>query len=107
MNGDPPHLVRFLQSHVLPGLAAVGGFVDAIAVRHRVARIAFPSAHPDDIAIRRSDADVANGDRRLLVELVLEADAVIDSLHEAAGRGRYPVGTRICLEDRDGGDAPA
>src|SRR5262249_31491944 len=94
-------------AHVLPGLAAVGGLVDAVAVGDAVARVVLAGAHPDDVPVRRRDGHGADGDGALVVELVLEGGAVIAGLEEAAGGGGDPVGTRVGVEDADGGDAAA
>src|SRR5690606_21524899 len=90
-----------------PGLAAVGGLVDAVAVRDGVARVRLAGADPDDVAVGGGDADGADGDGVLLVELVLEGDAVVDGLEQAAGGGGDEVGARVGLEAGDGGAAPA
>src|SRR5262249_32402607 len=45
---DLADLERLLESHVLPGLAAVGGLVHAVAVGDRVARVVLAGADPDD-----------------------------------------------------------
>src|SRR4051812_16796163 len=42
-------LIGLLQAHVLPGLATVGRFIDAVAVRDAVARVRLTGADPDDI----------------------------------------------------------
>ena len=78
MNDYAADLKRLHQTHVLPGLAAVGGFVDAVSTGHRVARIILPRPHPNDIRIGRRRANIADGDGRLTVELVLERDPVVD-----------------------------
>ena len=57
-------VVRLGQSHVDEGLAAVGGFVDAVAPRHAVAHAVFTGAHPDDLGVGLEDGDVPDrGDR--------------------------------------------
>src|SRR5258706_1988830 len=48
MDGDTADLERLLQPHVLPGFAAIGRFVDAIAPGDRVSRIVLAVADPDD-----------------------------------------------------------
>ncbi len=107
MNDDLADLERLLEAHVAPGLAAVGGLVDAVAVGNRVARVVLAGADPDDIAVRRRHAHVADGHRGLVVELVLEGGAVVDGLQQAArGRGD-PVSGGVGLEDGQGDDAAA
>src|SRR5438876_2178445 len=95
MNDDFADLEGLLEAHVLPGLAAVGTLVDAVAVRNRVARVILARTDPDDVFVRGGDADVADGDGRLAVELVLEGVTVIDRLQETAGRGGDPVSGRV------------
>ena len=50
----------------------------------------------------RRHRDVADGDGRFVVELVLEGGAVVDGLEQAAGGGGDLVGGGIGLEDGDG-----
>ncbi len=107
MNDDFADLESFFQAHVFPGLAAVGRFVHAVAVRGRVARVALAGADPDDVFIRRRDAYVADRHGGLAVELVLEGDAVVDGLEQPAGSGGHPVRRRVGLVDGKGGDASA
>ena len=52
MDDDLADLERLLQAHVLPGLAAVGGLVDAVAVGDGVARVVLAGADPDDVPDR-------------------------------------------------------
>src|SRR5438128_2526117 len=49
MNDNSSDLKRLLETHVLPGLAAIGRFVDTVAVGHRVPRIVLPRPHPDNV----------------------------------------------------------
>src|SRR5205823_3727153 len=69
VDDDAADLVRLLESHVLPGLAAVGRLVNAVAVGDRVARIGFAGADPDDIPVGRGDAHVTDGNGGLVIEL--------------------------------------
>ena len=59
------------------------------------------------LRIGRRDADVADGDGGLVVELVLEGDAVVDGLEQTAGGGGDPVGAGVGLEDGKADDAAA
>src|SRR5262249_38546954 len=77
----------------------------AVAVGHRVARVGLAGADPDDVAVGRGDADVADGDGGLVVELVLEGHAVVGGLEQAAGGGGDPVGAGVGLVHGQGGDA--
>ena len=107
MNQNPADLVRLLQSHVLPGAAAVGRLVNAVAIRNGVSRAVFPGSDPNDIAIGRSDADVADGYRGFMIELVLKRDAVIFGLQQTTRRRRQPEEAGILLEHRNGDGAAA
>src|SRR5262249_1484328 len=80
VNGEFADLESLLQPHVLPGLAAVGGLVDAVAVGDGVARVVLAGADPDDVPVRRRHGHVAYGYGGLAVELVLEGDAVVGRL---------------------------
>src|SRR5262249_49328211 len=57
---DPAGLKGLLQPHVGPGLAAVGRFVDPVAVRNRVARVVLAGAHPNDVPVRGRHAHAAD-----------------------------------------------
>ena len=105
MNLDTADLEGLVKAHVLPGLAAVGRLVHAVAVGHGVARVVLAGADPDDVAIRRRHADVADGHGRFMIELMLEGDAVIHGLDQSAGGRGDPVSCRIRLEHGDGRDA--
>src|SRR5262249_31273193 len=91
MNGDTTDLKTLLESHVLPGLAAVRGLVDAIAIRHRVARVVLSCSHPDDFRVGLGHGNVANRDSVFPVELMLEGHAVVGRLEQPARRRRDPV----------------
>src|SRR5258708_7001614 len=56
------------QSNVLPGLAAVEGFVDSIAVRNVAAYAGFARADVDGVAIGIGNGQAANGSASLFVE---------------------------------------
>src|SRR5205823_4622652 len=77
------------------------------AVGDGVARVGLAGADVDDVLVGGGDADGADGDGPLVVELVLEGAAVVDGLDEAAGGAGDPVGGGVGLEDADGGDAAA
>src|SRR5262249_19890330 len=104
---DPADLVGLVQGHVLAGLAAVAGLVDAVAVADTVARVVLAGADPDDVLVGGGDGHVADGDGGLLVEAVLEGDAVVDGPQQAAGGGGDEPAARVGLGDGDGGDAAA
>src|SRR5262249_15660239 len=77
VDGDVAGLEGLRDAHVLRGLAAVGGLVDAVAVGDGVARVVLARPHPDDVAVGRGDGHGADGDGGLVVELVLEGGAVV------------------------------
>src|SRR6266508_901841 len=76
----------FLQSDVGPVLAAVRGFVDAVANRDAVARPRLARANPDHFGVLRINRDRADGLDRLFVEDRLECRAAVDRLPHAAAR---------------------
>ena len=96
------------QADVRPGVATVGGLVDAVADRHGVARPRFARAHPHDLRIGRVDRDRADRLHRLLVEHRLERRAAVGRLPDAAARGA-DVQQRLAVDvaASDGGDAAA
>src|SRR5207248_9515053 len=74
------------HAHVLPGLAAVGGLVDAVADRDGVARPGFAGAHPDGARIARVDGDGSDRLHGLLVEDGFEGRPTVVRLPHAAAR---------------------
>ena len=79
-----------LQPDVRPGLAGVGGLVDAVAPAHALAVRALTGADPDDVGVRLEDRDVADRVHRLALEHRLPGDAVVARAEDAAG-GRRDV----------------
>ena len=65
---DASDVHRLVQSHVLPRVAAVGRFVNAVAPRRALAIVRFAAADPDDRWIRWRDGDVADRGDRLVIE---------------------------------------
>ena len=84
---DPVHALGCREAHVLPGLAAVAGAIDAVPDGRGVARPALAGADPDDLRIGRVERDRADGLDGLLVEDGLERRAAVERLPDAA-RGR-------------------
>src|SRR5262249_7613320 len=107
VNGDAADLESLFEAHVLPGLAAVGGLVDAVAVGDAVARVVLAGADPDDVGVGRGDGDVADGAGGFPVDVVLEGDAVVGGLEQAAAAGGDVVDGGVGLVDGEGGDAAA
>src|SRR4029453_2291556 len=69
-----------LQSHVVPGVAAIGRLVDAVADRPRIARPGFARADPDRLRVVRIERDRADRLHRLLVEYRLERRPAVERL---------------------------
>src|SRR5262249_50092737 len=100
MDDDLADLESVLEPHVRPRLTAVGGFGNAGAVRKGVAWIVLTRAHPDDLRVGRSDADIADGDCILVIELMLKSDAVVFRLEQAARCRGHPVNAGILFINR-------
>ena len=87
-------MLGVFQADIGPVLAAVGGFVNAVADRNAIAHPGFAGANPDDFRVRRIDGDRADRLHRLAVENRLEGRAAIHRLpYAAAGRAdkdRHP-----------------
>ena len=96
---DAPGLV---EPHVRPGLAGVGGFVDAVAHHIDIAdRPGFAGARPDDVGIGRSDSQRANGRHGSLSKMGVQSlPPSVDFQIAARSRARI-VGARIARHTRD------
>jgi hypothetical protein len=77
MDEDLADLEGAIEPHVGPGFAAVGRLVHAVAIRGAIAGVGFPGADPNDIGIGLADRDIADGNGRLVIELVGEGGAVV------------------------------
>ena len=84
IDGQRGNLLAIAQAEMRPGLARVGGFVNAVANGEIGAMQAFAAADIDDIGIGRSDGDGANGLRGLIVEDRIPGAAVVVGLPHAA-----------------------
>ena len=74
------------EADVLPGLARVGGLVDAVAeVRAALAGV-LARADPDDVRILRIDDDAAEREGSLIVEDRRERDAAVGGFPQPAER---------------------
>ena len=107
MNGECPGLKRLLQPHVLPGLAAVSRFVNAVAPGNAVAGIGFSSPDPDDVRIALRDLHVTDRNRGLIVELVFEVNSVIGGLQQTARCRCRPPDARVFFINGNRGNATA
>src|SRR5579871_5680467 len=101
MDLDAARLEGLLEPHVLPGLAPIGRFVHAVAIRNGVARIVFARSDPDNVSIGGRYANVADGDGVFAIKLVLKGDAIVHCLEQPARSGCDPVRTGIRFEDRE------
>ena len=107
MDDDAADAAGFGEAHVLPGLAGVGGLVDAVA--HDVARTDHPrlaGAGPHDVRIGRRERQRANRLHRLVVEHRLERRAAVGGFPDAARGGAEVVRRRIAGNADRGRDAP-
>ena len=107
MNENLPDLERFLQPHIRPGFAAVDALVHAVAVRNRVARVGLACAQPDEVRVRLAHGDIADRDRRLRIELMVERGAVVHGLEQPARSRCNVVRRRVRIVNRECRDAPA
>src|SRR5207244_4737274 len=87
VDDDLADVLRVAQAHVLPGLAAVGRFVDAVAPGDAIAGVGLAGADPDDVGVRLRHGDAAEADARLMVEDGGEGVAGVAGLPQAARGG--------------------
>ena len=100
---DPPGVG---EADVVPGLAGIGGLVDAVS--HDVARTnhpGFAGSGPDRVRIGRRDRERADGLYVLRVEDRFEGLPAVDRLPDAARRRAGVVRVGIVGNAGDGGDA--
>ena len=108
MHHDPRDPLGFGQPHVRPGLARIGGLVDAVADGDGVARPGLPGTDPHRARVPRVDGDGSDRLDRLLVEDRHEAGAAVLALPNAA-TGGADVDQRLAVDVRcrNGGNAAA
>ncbi|MDQ7052600.1 MAG: hypothetical protein Q9P14_06815 [candidate division KSB1 bacterium] len=75
------------QPQVLPGLAAIQAFVQAVAHAAAVARVTLTGAHPDNVRVGLKHRHRADGRHRLVVEQRLPSDPAVGGFPQAAGCG--------------------
>ena len=78
---DTPGVIK---SHQLPGLARVSRFVDSLADRNVTANPGFTRAGPNDVGVRRSNRERADGGNRLIIENRLPVNTAIEGLEDAS-----------------------
>src|SRR5947209_17558195 len=88
---------------MLPGLAAVGGFVDAVADGEVGPLESFAAADVDDVGIRRREGESADGAGGLVVKDGFPDVAVVGRFPDAAIVGRHVedvgLGGEACYAD--------
>ncbi len=113
---SPPSVVRWtprmvwvgaLEAHVLPGVAAVGGFPHAIADGDVGADVRLAGAGPDDLRIGGGHGQCAHGVDRLVVEDGLPVDAAVRGAPDPSGGGACVVGEPVSRSAHHRGDAVA
>ena len=85
VDDDAGDVLGVAQTHVGPGIAAVGGLVDAVAPVGAAGERIIAGAHPDHVGIRRRHRERADGGDSYGVGDRLPGGAVIGSAPHAAG----------------------
>ena len=104
---DAGDVARLGQAQVAPGLAAVVGLVDAVAVRDVAADAGLARAGVDDVRIGVGDRDRADRGGEEAVRDVLPVRAAVGRLPDAAGAGAEVEGTDVGGMPGDGDAPPA
>ena len=86
---------RVAQADVLPGLAAVHGLVDAVALRDVAAQAGFSRADVQNIWIGHRHGEAANGGRAFLVEDRGPGQSAVGRLKDTAAGASEVVGGGI------------
>src|SRR5262249_50731026 len=102
---DLADVLGLLQSDLLPGLPAVGGFVNAVAVADGALAVVLAGADPDGAGIFRVQLDVADGVGTLAIEDRRPGDAGVGGLPDPAGGHRDVVVTAVVRVDGEADDA--
>src|SRR5262249_31639420 len=85
---DAGDVLRLLEAEVLPGLAAVVGAINAVAVADAALAVVLAGADPDDVGVLRVEDDAADRVRALVVEDRRPGGAGVGGLPDAAGGRR-------------------
>ena len=85
MNQDSTNLVRLLESHVFPSGAAIGRFINPIAIGDRVARICFTCSDPNNVGIVGVHCNGTNRNRFLFIKLMRDSRSMVDGLKDSTG----------------------
>src|SRR5262249_6728781 len=102
---DFADVLGVLEADVLPGLAAVVGAVDAVAVGDAALAVVLPRTDPDDVRVLRVEGDVADRVGALVVEDRRPAGAGVGRLPDAARGGGDVVMAAVFRVDREADDA--
>src|SRR5262249_53482527 len=105
VDDDAADVLRVLQADVAPGLAAVVGAVDAVAVGDAALAVVLRGADPDDVGVLRVEGDGADGVRALVIEDGDPGGAGVAGLPDAARSGRDVIVAGVLRIDREGDDA--
>ena len=95
MNNDSSNVPGVFQADVRPGLAGVGGFVDAVSEREVAADAGFARADIDDVGIGIRHGNGADGRYRLLIKERIPADPAIGGFPDASASRAKIVGIRL------------
>src|SRR5205807_1010423 len=107
MDDDRANVTRIAQPDMLPGLAGVERFVDAITVGDVATRTGLAGAHIDDIVIGVGDCDGANRCDLLLVEQRLPGNPGVGALPYTAGHRAEIPRRRVARDSAHRDDSPA
>src|SRR5262249_52237830 len=102
---DLADVLGLLQADLVPGLAAVDGFVDAVAVADRALAVVLAGAYPDDVGVLRVQGDVADRVGALFVENGRPGGAGVLGLPDAAAGDRDIVVSAVGGVDGEADDA--
>ena len=85
MDGNATDVMAILESHIGPGVTAIGRFVDPIAPGGALPVVGLAGAHPYDTGVRRGYGYRSNGAGILVVKDRLPGDPVVGGLPQTAG----------------------
>src|SRR6478609_3456268 len=88
MDDDAADVLRLLEPHELPRLAAVGGLVDPHSGFDGVSRILLAGARPDLVRVGWRDSERAHRDDALIVEDRSERRPGVGGLPDPTAGGR-------------------
>ena len=95
IDNDSADSAAVVKPDVLPGLAAIDGLVNSIAMRNIAADASLSCAYVNNVWVRWRDGDAADGGGSLLVKHRSPGDRAIGGLPDAAARRAEVIGCRI------------